>query len=87
MGLREQDTYVIILAKEYEQRYSDIQIIPTMNVQTLKKDKVGALDRPSEESHRCPRQLRRPSMGEKREILRSRTPGRKFPNYDFDGRQ
>jgi hypothetical protein len=45
MGLREQDTYVIISAKEYELRYTDIQVIPTMNVQTLKKDEVGALDR------------------------------------------
>jgi hypothetical protein len=45
MGLKEQDTYVVINAKQYEKEYSDIQIIPTMNVQTLKKDENGALDR------------------------------------------
>jgi hypothetical protein len=45
MGLKEQDTYVVINAKQYEKEYLDIQIIPTMNVQTLKKDENGALDR------------------------------------------
>jgi hypothetical protein len=45
MGLQEQDTYVVISGKEYEKKYSDIQIIPTMNVQTIKKDEYGAPDR------------------------------------------
>jgi hypothetical protein len=44
MGFKEQDTYVVLSAKQYAKDYSDIQIIPTMNVQTLKKDENGALD-------------------------------------------
>jgi hypothetical protein len=41
-GLKEQYTYVTITAKEYREKYSDIQIIPSMCVQTVKKDEVGA---------------------------------------------
>jgi hypothetical protein len=41
-GLKEQDMYVTITAKEYREKYSDIQIIPSMCVQTVKKDEVGA---------------------------------------------
>jgi hypothetical protein len=45
MGLKSQDTYVVIGAKDYENNHSNIQIIPTMNVQTIKKDKVAPPDR------------------------------------------
>jgi glycosyltransferase involved in cell wall biosynthesis len=45
MGLKSQDTYVVISAKYYAKNHSDIQIIPTMNVQTIKKDEVGDPDR------------------------------------------
>jgi hypothetical protein len=45
MGLKSQDTYVVISAKGYKKNHSDIQIIPTMNVQTIKKDEVGEPDR------------------------------------------
>jgi hypothetical protein len=41
MGLKEQDTYVVISSKDYEKNHSHIQVIPTMNVQTIKKDEVG----------------------------------------------
>jgi hypothetical protein len=37
-GLKEQDTYVTISAKEYENKYSDIRVIPSMSVQTIKQD-------------------------------------------------
>jgi hypothetical protein len=37
-GLQEQDTYVTISHKEYAAKYSDIQILPSMCVQTIKKD-------------------------------------------------
>jgi hypothetical protein len=37
-GLKEQDTYVTVSAKEYANKYSDIQIIPSMSVQTIKQD-------------------------------------------------
>jgi hypothetical protein len=40
MGLKEQDTYVVISSKDYEKNHSHIQVIPTMNVQTIKKDEV-----------------------------------------------
>jgi hypothetical protein len=65
MGLPEQDTYVIISAKEYEQCYSNIQIIPTMNVQTLKKDEVGALDRVKSRIVACPGKCLGTHLGEK----------------------
>jgi hypothetical protein len=41
-GLHENNTYVIISAKEYAEKYSDVQILPSMNVQTVKKDSDGA---------------------------------------------
>jgi hypothetical protein len=37
-GLKEQDTYVTLSAKEYAAIYSDIQIIPSMSVQMIKQD-------------------------------------------------
>jgi hypothetical protein len=37
-GLKEQDTYVTLSAKEYAEKYSDIQIILAMSVQTIKQD-------------------------------------------------
>jgi hypothetical protein len=37
-GLKEQDTYVTLSAKEYATKYSDIQIIPSISVQTIKQD-------------------------------------------------
>jgi hypothetical protein len=45
MGLKEQDTYVVIKTKDYEKNYQDIQVIPTMNVQTINKDERGDPDR------------------------------------------
>jgi hypothetical protein len=45
MGLKSQDTYVVISAKDYKKNHSDIQIIATMNIQTIKKDEVGDPDR------------------------------------------
>jgi choline dehydrogenase-like flavoprotein len=45
MGLKEQDTYVVINTKDYDKNYQNIQIIPTMNVQTIKKDERGEPDR------------------------------------------
>jgi hypothetical protein len=44
MGLKEQDIYVVINTKDYEKNYQDIQVIPTMNVQTIKKDERGDPD-------------------------------------------
>jgi hypothetical protein len=32
MGLKEQDTYVVINSKDYDKNYQNVQIIPTMNV-------------------------------------------------------
>jgi hypothetical protein len=40
-GLKEQDTYVVLSNKEYQEQYSNIQILPTMCVQTIKKDEAG----------------------------------------------
>jgi hypothetical protein len=34
-------TFDVITAKEYETKYSHILVIPTMNVQTIKKDELG----------------------------------------------
>jgi hypothetical protein len=45
MGLKEQDTCVVINTKDYDKNYQDINIIPTMHVQTIKKDDRGDLDR------------------------------------------
>jgi hypothetical protein len=44
-GLKDQDTYVVITPAKYEKSYQSIQIIPTMCVQTIKKDEVDAPDR------------------------------------------
>jgi hypothetical protein len=40
-GLKEQNTYTTILAKEYHEKYSDMQVIPSMCVQTVKKNETG----------------------------------------------
>jgi hypothetical protein len=40
-GLKEQDTYSVITAQEYKDKYSAYQILPTMCVQTIKKDEEG----------------------------------------------
>jgi hypothetical protein len=40
-GLKEQDTYVTISDKEYREKYSGLQILPSMCVQTIKKDELG----------------------------------------------
>jgi hypothetical protein len=39
--LRDHGTFDVITAKEYELKYSHILVIPTMNVQTIKKDELG----------------------------------------------
>jgi hypothetical protein len=44
-GLKEQNTYYTISAKEYREKHQHIQVIPSMAVQTVKKDENGALDR------------------------------------------
>jgi hypothetical protein len=44
-GLKEQDTYYTISGKEYKANYKHIQVIPSMCVQTVKKDKNGDADR------------------------------------------
>jgi Reverse transcriptase (RNA-dependent DNA polymerase) len=41
MSLRDQTTFFSITWEEYEHKYSHVKIIPSMNVQTIKKDKVG----------------------------------------------
>jgi hypothetical protein len=40
-ALRDHGTFDVITAKEYKTKYSHISVIPTMNVQTIKKDEVG----------------------------------------------
>jgi hypothetical protein len=44
-GLKEQNTYYTISSKEYREKHQHIQVIPSMCVQTVKKDKNGAPDR------------------------------------------
>jgi hypothetical protein len=43
-GLKEQDTYITISAKEYASTYKNIQVLPSMAVQTIKKDEDGSPD-------------------------------------------
>jgi hypothetical protein len=38
--LRDHGTFDVITAKKYKTKYSHILVIPTMNVQTIKKDKL-----------------------------------------------
>jgi hypothetical protein len=40
-GLRDNDTYTVINGKAYANNYSDVQVLPSMNVQTIKKDSEG----------------------------------------------
>ena len=40
-GLRDQETFTVISRAEYESKYSDVTILPSMVVQTIKHDIVG----------------------------------------------
>jgi hypothetical protein len=40
-GLKEQDTYIVINDKEHRTNYPDVQVIPSMSVQTFKQDDRG----------------------------------------------
>jgi hypothetical protein len=42
-GLKEQNPYSALTRKKYTDKYSHIQIIPSMSVQTIKRDKIGDL--------------------------------------------
>lgn len=41
-GLKEQNTYITISAKEYHEKYSSVYIIPSTCIQTVKNDETGA---------------------------------------------
>jgi hypothetical protein len=41
VSLRDQTTFFSITWEEYERKYSHVKIIPSMNVQTIKKDEAG----------------------------------------------
>jgi hypothetical protein len=40
-GLKEQDTYIVINEKEHHTNYPEVQVIPSMSVQTVKQDDRG----------------------------------------------
>jgi hypothetical protein len=44
-GLKEQNTCTTISAKEHHEKHSGIQVIPSVCIQTVKKDKIGDPDR------------------------------------------
>ena len=44
-GLQSMDTYVTISKREYDRKYSHIEVLPSMNVQVIKPDEDGNPDR------------------------------------------
>jgi hypothetical protein len=40
-GLKEQDTYIVINDKEHRTNYHDMQVMPSMSIQTVKQDDQG----------------------------------------------